>query len=234
MTLLPKRARVGGILVFAAAATLVVVACANGTDPADLGPELDGGPTADGNVVNPRDTSTNPGDSAMPVDAGKDTSTPTGSHVVINEVATGTDADANDEFCELYNPTSAPVSLADWEVRYASSGGGAGGAGHKFGAGDTIGAKSFLLLRGSTWTPGVAAGDGQLALFDGAGTGATKIDGVGYGTVGTSGTLKYFEGPNAPSPSANGSVGRKVDGVDTDKNGTDFTAFASPTPGMPN
>lgn len=226
--------RLGVICVFAVSCTTLFVACANGTaddgitDDPTTGDSSSPDSASDHSLVNPGDTSTFPGDSSMVTESGADTSPPVTSHVVINELRT-----ASPEFCELYNPTSAAVSLSGWEVRYASSAGNAGTAGHKFGASDTIGPKSFLLLMNGTWTEGMAATDGQLGLFNAAGTGATKIDGIAYGNV-TSGTLNYGEGAAGPGPSATGSIGRKTDGVDTDKNSADWTTFATPTPGAPN
>jgi hypothetical protein len=72
------------------------------------------------------------------------------------------------------------------------------------------------------------ATSGQIALFDDTNT---KIDGVGYGTI-TGGS--YREGTAAPSPPANGSIGRKVDGVDTDNNQADFKTFTTHSAGAAN
>jgi hypothetical protein len=216
--------------------SLVMIACAKGTDSGIIDDEggADGGSEV---VVIPGDTGRP--DTAIPdgggTDSPVDAPTPVGTHVVINEVQTA-GASANDEFVELYNPTAATISLANWEVRYASDQGGAGGAGHKFGPASSIAPGAFILLSTSdgTWTTGMGGSDGQIAIFDATlPTVGTKIDGVAYGTV-TSGANNYKEGQTAPSPPSGGSIGRSPSGVDTDANKTDFKVYTSPSPGSKN
>lgn len=215
----------------AAITTLVVVACAKGTDSVgDLG---EGGTVEEdaGRDVNVVPT---PKDSAPPEDTGTPPGDDSGSSctqkVIINEVKTA-GTTANDEMVELYNPSTCAVPLGNWEIKYASAGGGLGLAGHKFAVGDSIPSKGFLVLTpgGSTpLTPGFAANDGQVGLLDDKGN---FIDGVAYGTV-TGGT--YKEGTSSVSPPSGGSIGRFPSGSDSDNNKTDFKAYTTPSPGIAN
>jgi hypothetical protein len=222
------RSRIGGGAVATAAImTLVMIACAKGVDGVDFG---DGG-IDDAAVVLPSDSG-GKADTAVPEDAGADAPVgplPTGSHVVINEVQV-----ADDEFVELLNPTSSEVSLANWEIRYASTGGGAGGAGHKFGPSATIPPNGYLLLRATsgTWTEGMGNGGGQIGLFNALAPGGTLIDGVAYGSI-TGST--FVEGQSAPVPGTGISIARRGSGaVDTDDNKSDFTVSTTTSPGTPN
>jgi Lamin Tail Domain len=222
----------GSVIATAAIMTLVMIACAKGTDSVDVSDEGGAGDARGDLVVIP-----DPDSSIPPIDGGTDApvdSPPaTGTHVVINELQTE-GSNANDEFVELYNPTSSTVSLANWEIRYASGGGGAGGAGHKFNGTASIAAGAYLVLSGGTWTPGMQQSDGQLGLFNATLPAAgTLIDGIGYGTV-SGGSIHYNEGQSAPSPPASGSIGRSPNGGDTDSNKTDFKTFATPTSGNAN
>ena len=224
--------RLGGPIVFAATAaitTLVVVACAKGTDTSeDFG---EGGVEQDAS----RDVNVlpNPKDSTPAEDTGTTQGGDSGScsqKVVINEVKTA-GASANDEMIELYNPSTCAVPLGNWELKYQSASGGTGLAGHKFAVGDSIPPKGFLVLTpgGSTdWTAGMASGDGQLGLLDDT---AKLVDGVAYGTV-TGGS--YKEGTAAPAPPVSGSIGRSPNGVDTGNNKTDFKTYTTPSPAIAN
>lgn len=212
----------------AAIMTLVMVACAKGTGSGVIDNGEGVGDAARDVFVIPDDSSVPDGSkSDGAVDAPLDSS-PAGTHVVINEIQTDVT-----ELVELYNPTSSTVSLANWEIRYASAGGGAGGAGHKFAASASIAAGAYIVLKpsDSSWTSGMQAVSGQLGLFDGAGAGATLIDAVAYGNV-TGGSFR--EAQSAPSPPSGGSIGRSPNGVDTDDNKADFKTFAATTPGTPN
>ncbi len=214
--------------------TFVMIACATGTDSIDLG---EGGITDEASVgrdviVIPANDSSI-GDTGPGQDTGTDAPLPTGTHVVINEIKTD-GSNADDELVELYNPTGSTVSLANWEVRYASAGGGAGGAGHKFNGSASIPANGYLVLKPSdnTWTTGMASAAGQVGLFDATlPTQGKLIDGVAYGPV-TGGSFR--EGQSAPSPPTGGSIGRSPNGVDSDNNKNDFKTYTTLSAGSAN
>lgn len=216
---------------FAFACALLVIACATGTGSTGLGDGEGGvfeeGGTRDVNVLptgdsgGGGDTGTVPGDDAS--------TTGCTEKVVINELK----ADG-DELVELFNPNTCAVLLGNWELKYASAGGGAGGAGYKFAAGDSIKAKGhFVIANGSipkdaTLATGLAADNGQVGLLDDSGK---LVDAVAYGSV-TAGP--YREAQSAPKPPANGSIGRNASGADTDDNRVDFKTLTSPSPGAAN
>ena len=229
------RSRLGGgmfILATAATTTFVMVACATGTDGGvilddDAGIVGADGSQRDVNVVPGKDSG-KPDDDSGPL-PGDDSGTCT-KKVVINELQTRTAAGAADEFVEIYNPNTCAVAIGNWKVAYKSSAGNGNGVLHTFGAGQSIPAKGFLLLgtpsfsgqKDATFTAGMAD-DGQIALQDDTGK---NIDAVGYG----SSTGPFIEGTAAPPPTATQSIGRKVDGVDSDNNNADFKTLSSPSP----
>lgn len=225
----------GFIIATASIITVVMAACAKGTDPIDLEEEGGIGDASRDLAVIPLPDK----DSAVPGDGGKDVDTdapiPTGTHVVINEIQTA-GSGASSELVELYNPTGSRISLANWEVRYASATGGAGGAGHKFNGTASIPANGYLVLKSSdnTWTVGMAAGAGQLGLFDATlPTPGKLVDGVAYG-AGSGGSTVYREGQSAPTPPSGGSIGRSPNGVDTGNNKNDFKTYPTISAGSAN
>lgn len=213
------------------ACALLVIACATGTGSTGLfdgeGGLLEDGGTRDvtvlptGDAGGGVDTGTVPGDDAS---TGGCTE-----KVVINELKSD-----GDELVELFNPNSCAVPLGNWELKYASAGGGSGPAGYKFGAGDSIGANGYFVVatgsiaKDATLTGGFAADNGQVGLLDDSGK---LVDAVAYGAV-TAGP--YREAQSAPKPPANGSIGRNASGADTDDNRSDFKTLASPSPGAAN
>jgi hypothetical protein len=188
-------------------------------------------------------------------------------HLVINEVdydQTGTDANS---FIEIYNPTAAAISLANYKV-YLINGGATGGpTGAVYapttgvalsGAGATLAAGGYLLIRNSTVTANGAltidiAGDflqngaDGIALVD-TSTNAL-VDAIdyasgmaGFGSGITMATIPGFaavaslvEGTAfTTADSATGSIGRFPNGKDTDNAVMDWALQATPTPGLTN
>jgi Lamin Tail Domain len=141
---------------------------------------------------------------------------------------------ATDEFVELYNPNSCAVSLAGWKLAYKSSAGNGNAVLYTFKAGDEIQAETYFVIgttkfsgtNDATTTGGMAV-EGQVGLLDDS---ENLVDGLGYGAT----TGDFVEGTAAPKPSAGGSVGRKSDGLDTDKNSSDCKAFTKHTAGASN
>lgn len=220
----------------AAITTLLVLACAQGTEGVDVGGEA-GVPEE---ASTPRDVFVVPVDSSVPpADTGpmpeEDAASCT-MKVVINELRVAGTNSADDEFVELYNTSSCAVPLGNWELKYESSGGGGGSAGYKFMVGESIPKKGYFLVatgafagaKDATLTMGFAGPGGQVGLLDDKGK---VVDAVGYGNV-TAGD--YREKQPAPAPVAGKSIGRVPDGTDTDSNSADFTALTASSPGKAN
>ena len=176
-----------------------------------------------------------------------------GDNVVINEVyVNGGSAGApfSSKFVELYNPTSADISLSGWSIQYrpATSTGAFSGNAPLTG---TIPTHGYFLIQGGSNgangaalpTPDVSApainaanGGGTIALSNGTatlspGTGsitgnAAIVDLVGWGTSNT------FEGADAPAPTATSDARslNRTSFADTDSNAADFTLSSSVTP----
>jgi predicted extracellular nuclease len=204
------------------------VACARGDGNAvtDLDDPVDAGDAGAGTARDGSATPPPPGTPPPPA---------TGTHVVINEVQTGSSSNASDEFVELANPTSSSVSLSGWTLVYSSAGGSTPTTLYTFKSGDSIAAGGRVFVastniagRLGALTPGMSGTAGQVGLLDDAGK---TVDGVGYGTVTKS---TFVESKAAPSPPSSGSIARTPDGTDTDDNSADFKAATSATPGDPN
>ena len=164
--------------------------------------------------------------------------------VVISQVyGAGGNAGAlfKNDYIELHNRGSVPVSLAGWTVQYASAASAAWAATPLTGtiapggyhlvqeAGGAVGAS--LPVAEDTGTLALAATAGKIALVNNATvlagacpTGAAIVDLVGYGTTAT-----CYEGTGpTPAPSATLAATRAGAGcTDAGQNATDFTAQAA-------
>jgi 5'-nucleotidase len=155
----------------------------------------------------------------------------------------------NADFVELYNPSTAPISLIGLAVHYRSATGGSGGSPYAL-AGSVAPGEHFLVQMSApgangaalpapdaTATPAfsMAAAGGQVYLLNGttaitdsgdlAGR-ADIVDMVGLATA------TSFETAAGPGASSTQSAQRGTDGADTDNNAADFTLAApTPTPG---
>ncbi|HEY9167165.1 MAG TPA: phospholipase D-like domain-containing protein [Candidatus Kryptonia bacterium] len=148
-------------------------------------------------------------------------------HVVISEVYGGggnSGATLKNDFIELYNPTTSPVSLAGWSVQYSSA---AGSSWQVTNLSGSIAPHGFYLVQeaqGSGGTISLPTPDatGTLAMSSTAGkvalasstsalsgsnpTGGALVDLVGYGSTATG-----YEGTGpAPAPSNTASIERKA------------------------
>lgn len=165
--------------------------------------------------------------------------------VVINEVYGGggnSGATYKNDFIELYNNGSTPVSLAGWSVQYASA---TGTTWQKTDLTGTIPAHGYFLIQqaagaGGTvdlptpdvigtiamsGTAGKVALVNNTTLLSGCPAVGSYVDLAGFGT-----TANCFEGGGpTPAPSNANSVQRNPIGNDTQNNNTDFTA-GLPTP----
>jgi 5'-nucleotidase len=172
--------------------------------------------------------------------------------VVISEVYGGggnSGALYKNDFIELKNIGSAPVSVTGWSVQYASATGNTwqvttlGGTIAPGGsylvqeaAGGNASAAPLPYEPNSTGAIGMSGTAGKVALVNtttalNAACGAVcstdpaVVDYVGFGT-----TAGDFEGGRAPAPSNTASITRNAAGLDTDNNTTDFTPSNPPTP----
>ncbi|MFC5122073.1 ExeM/NucH family extracellular endonuclease [Pseudoclavibacter helvolus] len=173
---------------------------------------------------------------------------PSGTELVINE-AYGGGGNAGslytNDFVELFNPSSAEISVEGWSVQYFSAGGNLGGMAELTGSVAPNTHYLVSLAAGSSVTGALPAPDatGEISMgarggivalasttdtltLPGAGGVATDglVDLVGYGGA------SAFEG-SAPAPELNNSLSaqRSTTGLDSDENSADFVA-ATPTP----
>ncbi len=163
--------------------------------------------------------------------------------VVINEVYGGGGNSGSiykNDFIELYNSGSSPVSLAGWSVQYASA---AGTAWTVTNLSGSIAPGGYYLIQEAAGTGGttslptpdatgaiaMSATTGKVALANsitaltGCPTSIQYIDLVGFGGA------TCFETAVAPAPSNTNSIQRTPVGTDTQNNSMDFTA-GSPSP----
>ncbi|GAA1949177.1 lamin tail domain-containing protein [Catenulispora subtropica] len=175
--------------------------------------------------------------------------------VVVNEVYGGggnSGATLKNDFIELRNNGTTPVSLASWSVQYISASPGAGTTWQVTNLSGTIAPGATYLIGEAAGTGGTADlptpdATGAINLSGTAGTVALVTsqtaltcktaadcaadagikDLVGYGTA------VIHEGTaDAPAATNSTSVARNASGTDTDQNGADFTAGSpTPTPG---
>ena len=144
--------------------------------------------------------------------------------LVISEVYGGggnAGATYTHDFIELYNPTTAPISLTGHAVEYFSSGGGSGGstpltgsvaAGGRYLVQEAVGTGGTTPLPtpDATGTLAMSGTNGSVALKNSG----TTIDLVGYGTA----TLR--EGTAGAALTNTTAASRNASGADTDNNAT--------------
>ncbi|MDR2997489.1 MAG: ExeM/NucH family extracellular endonuclease, partial [Microbacterium sp.] len=175
----------------------------------------------------------------------------TGTGVVINEAyLSGGSAGAAfvNKFVELYNPTSAPVSLSGMSLQYRSATG-TGAANGVVPLTGAIPAKGYYLVQGgsngangsalptpdatgslnpsgTTGTLALVKGTTAVSLPTGSVVGGDVVDLLGYGTSNT------FETAVAKAPTGNTDVKslNRTGGADTDDNSKDFSLSATITP----
>lgn len=173
-------------------------------------------------------------------------------HVVISQIQIS-GATANDEFVELFNPTTTSIDLSKWRLTRKTS---TGTSSQNLVASlsGTIAPKSYFLITHpsstavnladfeySSSSSGMTTNN-TVTLYSDAGV--TVVDKVGFGTAAdTEGS------PFAENPEANGSLVRKAtanstsqslftggneatlgNGQDTDNNATDFVLFTTSLP----
>jgi hypothetical protein len=166
-------------------------------------------------------------------------------HVVINEVqidSTSGSGGTNDDWVELYNPTSQDVALDGWSIQKTTA---TGGSLVKQALSGTIPANGFFLIvrNNASTTPALKNQADMLAsdsfsLADNnviylvnvdnkitTSTDPSIVDFVGFGNT------NIHEGAAAaPAIPGGKSIGRVPDGEDTDQNSVDFILQDTPTP----
>lgn len=155
------------------------------------------------------------------------------SSILINEIQTA-GISANDEFVELYNPTSEIIDISSWSIQYRG-GGGASYNKKNFVSGSVIPANGYFLVAhggsgnysGNTtpdmsWSQSFSSTGGNIFLVNNQAmltddNADSIVDKVVYGTSG------------AVAPEAGKSIGR-IDGNDTDNNFVDFFVLENLSP----
>ena len=151
--------------------------------------------------------------------------------VVISELSMGSENSASEEFVELYNNSTDPISLNGWGLYYKSSTGKTWTKKATLGASASIPGHSFFVLstlsvEDATMTSGLAQGAGVVQLRTDSGA---VVDLIGWGDADTS------SGKPSAVPQAGESLYRQYDDttktmVDTGNNLDDFYITANMTP----
>lgn len=181
--------------------------------------------------------------------------TGSGTHLVINEVdydSVGTDTS---EFVEIFNPTSAGVSLAGHTLVLVNGSGGTSYSVIDLSSAGTLPAGGYLVIANATvsvapgaivraW-PGAmdqiqnGSPDGLALVAGGAIVDALSYEGeITAATVtGVAGTVSLVEGTATTAADNNAtpaSLARVPNGRDTDDASADWAISTAPTPGAPN
>lgn len=162
---------------------------------------------------------------------------PVSGGLVVGEVVTG-GASASDEYVEIYNAGASTLDLLNVELVYVAA---AGTSPTRKVAWSTSrplvpgrhllvanSAGAFAAVADATWSSGIAASGGAVALRV---IGGAVIDAVGWGDA----TNAFVEGTAAPAPAASASIERRPggdagNGTDSNDNAWDFALQAQPVP----
>ena len=180
----------------------------------------------------------------------------TANHLVISEVLVNgkyeSNAADNDEFVEIYNPTSDPVDVSNWTIDYRSASGSSFNMKYTFPSGAMVQPHKFYLIGGGGVSNRDNSSDSQVLGLGNSGGGVflrnssgNTIDLLGWGTASSS----NYEGTVAAVPSEGISLERKANsssnastmgiggadelegnGYDSDNNASDFVQRTTPQP----
>jgi hypothetical protein len=174
-------------------------------------------------------------DAAAP-DAGSDAGC-TPAAVVVNEVQTTGASSAEDEWVELFNPSSCEVDISSWTLKYLAAAGTTKETLWTAPTGTKLGALGYGVIVGTAYegsaapigdlSNGLAEAGGGVAIYDASGT---LLDSVGYGTA----TNAFVQGSAAPEALGGQSIARIPNGVNTHDDAADFSIATTPTPGAAN
>ncbi len=140
-------------------------------------------------------------------------------HIVISEIQISGD-DVNDEFIELYNPTSDPVDLTGWRLTRKNAGGTQSNLISSFD--ESIPAFGYYLIAKNEYDGSVTpdrfysastsaiTANNTIVLYSDSGT--TVVDKVGFG----SNVADFETATYSANPAANGSIERKALASSTD------------------
>jgi hypothetical protein len=165
--------------------------------------------------------------------------------VVINELLPNSAGTDNADWLELYNPGAADVTLTGWTLEYGTS----TYSSAKSLSDVVIPAGGLVLVHDDGFTPpdGVTGFNLSIDLGTGSNSDAVRV----VNCLGEPVDTVVYSDPNenswvddsgavatsfAPKSGSEESIGRRVDGVDTDLSGDDFTLYlvSEVTPGQPN
>ena len=164
-------------------------------------------------------------------------------HLVISQFQAGGTSNANDEFIEIHNTSSAPVDLNGFRVVYRSSGGSNDvGPMAVWNTTTILQPGQFYLIAATSYTGSVtpdltynptscscsmSANAGGLAIRQGDNNTGAVIDAVGWGNA----TNIFFEGTRTAAPANSTSQARKNSGcLDTDNTSSDFETLNPSAP----
>jgi hypothetical protein len=133
--------------------------------------------------------------------------------VRVNEVQTGTNSSAADEFVELVNTGTAAVDISGWKVVYRSATGTTDTTLATAPDSTALAPGAFYLVAGAaysgsspaeqTFSSGLAAAGGAVGLRDATGA---LLDSAGWGTASNA----LVEGSPAPAPPATAAPGSSI------------------------
>jgi predicted extracellular nuclease len=155
-------------------------------------------------------------------------------HLVISEVQIAGSGRVNEDFIEIYNPTSSNVDLDGYRIVKRTASGTSDSSIKSWNSETIIPAHGHYLWANSSWAPSVTpdtttastlAANNGIALRQGPMDTGTIIDSVAWGTA----TNAFVEtSPFPTNPGANESLERVGD--DTNNNSVDFVLQTNPNP----